>query len=820
LSRLSRIGPEDFVRAHVWVLALVLGIPCLMAGLWGYYAEDAVYQTGPEAVAYFWLPLLMLATVMVSLIWRPSVLLLTVVLLDVEAALLGVGSSLALPFIVAVPIIGVAVALPLVSESRMRIPYIAALAGSSAGVAIATLRSLDLKDPSGIVVIPAFVFIYAIALGMLWRLDSGRLSAIKAAAGAESSVRDLLDGVNLLAVNVDRNSRIDFINEFALQVSGWRREEVLGADWWDTFATPDRREAARANYGDILLGRQVMEQQRESAIQTKAGDVRLIRWSHVTRHDDSGRVVGIASLGEDITTARAAEELLRRGAELLSKLVVSSPLATVVIGLDLKVQLWNPAAAELLGWSEAEVVGHPVPPVFTKSEYWAMARSFVMALRGQPVDHRVLELSRRDGQIVRVRVYGGALRDRDDKPMAVALQAIDVTSAVALEDQLREAQKMEAVGRLAGGVAHDFNNSLTAIGGFASLIASGSQEPETREAAQTILGAAKRAADLTRELLAYSRRSLLQPQIVDVNKLVSSVRPMLLPLLGEDVSVVLESHVSKAVVRVDPTGLERVILNLAANARDAMQEGGTLTIATDRRLSQESGDGATERWVSISVSDTGMGIPTELHSKVFDPFFTTKPVGSGTGLGLSMVKGFVVQSGGTVELHSEPGMGTTIAILLPEVAGLGEPEQAAAAGPSVAGGGETILVVEDEPAVAAVSFQVLSRSGYRVLLADSGASAIGLLRAHTGPIALLLLDVILPDLRGPVVAEVARTVHPESAVLFASGYSTEVIGQRGELPANLDLIPKPYAPEELLVRVREAIDRGAGAVLSRSDRPG
>jgi CheY-like chemotaxis protein len=283
---------------------------------------------------------------------------------------------------------------------------------------------------------------------------------------------------------------------------------------------------------------------------------------------------------------------------------------------------------------------------------------------------------------------------------------------------------------------------------------------------------------------------------------------MLMPLLGEDVAVVLESRVSKAMVRVDASGLERVILNLAANARDSMLEGGTLTISTDRRLMDEP-DQLTASWISISVADTGVGIPAELHSQVFDPFFTTKAIGSGTGLGLSMVKGFVAQSGGNVTLRSELGRGTTIDILLPEVADTREPQVVTSPGQNLVGRGETILVVEDEPAVAAVGFQVLSRSGYRVLLADNGQSAIALLRAHTGPIALLLLDVILPDVRGPVVAEAALTVHPESAVLFASGYSTEIIGRSGELPADVDLIQKPYSPEQLLVRVREAIDRGA-----------
>jgi CheY-like chemotaxis protein len=214
-----------------------------------------------------------------------------------------------------------------------------------------------------------------------------------------------------------------------------------------------------------------------------------------------------------------------------------------------------------------------------------------------------------------------------------------------------------------------------------------------------------------------------------------------------------------------------------------------------------------------------MGIPVELQSQVFDPFFTTKQVGAGTGLGLATVKGFVVQSGGEVRLSSEPGRGTTIEILLPEVADTRRPSLDVMPPPVLAHDNETILVVEDEPAVAAISFQVLNRGGYRVLLADSGESAIGLLRGHTGPIALLLIDVVLPDMRGPQPLNEARSVHPESAVLFASGYSAEAIGERGEVPEAVDLIEKPYAADELLRRVRLAIDGNAAPGADRDDNP-
>ena len=792
------------------MLGLALSAATVAVGTWGFLVEEPRNQAAFEALIYIGLPVLILVMIMAGRGERTEPILVAAGLIDLEAILLGWGPVVSLPFVVAVPLVGVAAAVRVLPPSRLLPPYVVAWFSSSVGVAIAVVNALPSLHPSALAVIPSFSIVDALALALLWRLDASRLAALKALAAEEARVRELLDGVDLVGVHVGRDSGIDFINDFALKLTGWTREEVIGANWWDTFATPDRREARRARWQDVMAGRQTMEHQRESTIVTKRGEVRLIRWSHVTRHDQDGRVAGVASLGEDITAIRAAEDAARRGAEMLSRLVVSSPLPTVVLDLDRTVQLWNPAAAELLGWTAEEVIGRPVPPVFAGRDRLAIARSFVRARRGQPVGDNLLELSRRDGQIVRVRLYGGVLLDRDGNPMSVGLQAVDVTGALAMEEQLREAQKMEAVGRLAGGVAHDFNNSLTAIGGFASLIATGSKEPETREAAETILSAAKRAAELTRELLAYSRKSLLQPQVIEVNALVSAIRPILLRLLGEDVSVVIESGVSAAMVRVDPGGLERVILNLAANARDAMPGGGCLTISIDRRTVEASPEAPAQcqarTWVAISVADTGAGIAPELHSQVFDPFFTTKPVGSGTGLGLAMVKGFVVQSGGEVALRSEAGHGTTIDILLPEVADTRKPPAAVPPHPGLARADETVLVVEDEPGVAGVVFQVLSRSGYRVLLADSGSTAIGLLRGHSSPIALLLVDVILPDIRGPQLVEVARAVHPESAVLFASGYSTEVIGRRGELPDGLDLINKPYSPDELLRRVRAAID--------------
>jgi two-component system cell cycle sensor histidine kinase/response regulator CckA len=785
-----------------------LSAAALLFGIVGFALDQPDNESAPEAITYVAVPLFILLLFAAGTQRRPLPVLLAGIVIDIEAVLLAFGPLLALPFVAAVPLVGVVASVRVLPTSRLLLPYVLAWLASSVGVAIAVIRGSSMVASSTLLVVTSFWIVDALALTLLWRLDASRVAAVTALAAAEARARDLLEHVDLFGVEVGREGKVEFINEHALRLSGWKRAEVLGRDWYDTFATPERREAARSYLVEVVRGTKSMERRRESVILTKSGDRRRIRWSHVVRRDPDGEFLGVASLGEDVTAAREAEEELRRTAELLSKVVVGSPLATVVVGLDRTVQLWNPAIADLLGWSEEEVVGRRVPDIARGRDRWAIAGIFVRAVRGEPLNHELLELHRRDGAVVKARLYGGVLRDREDRPTAVAIQAVDETAALAMQAQLMErlveAQKMEAVGRLAGGVAHDFNNSLTAIGGFASLIAAESAEAESREAAETILAATRRAADLTRELLAYSRRSLLQPQTIDVNALVGSVRPMLLRLLGEDVSVVIESRVSTAFVRADPGGLERVIVNLAANSRDAMPGGGRLTIATGRRAGDGS-DGEIGSWVVISVKDTGVGIPPELQSQVFDPFFTTKPVGSGTGLGLAMVKGFVAQSGGRVSLSSAPG-GTTIEILLPETAA---PEAAPAepGPPEAEGRGEAILVVEDDPTVAVMSFQVLSRRGYRVLLADSGESATALLRGHAGPIGLLLVDVVLPDMRGPQLAELARAAHPEAAVLFVSGYSTDAIVRAGELSEETDLIEKPYAPEELLTRVREAIDR-------------
>ncbi len=785
--------------ASIAVIALSMA-----GGTWGFLSYSPAERTPLQIVFGVVVPLVILVVVTASRGRRGYLLVAAVGLIDLESALLGTGPLITLPFVIAVPLIAVSFGARLVPPKQLPIVYAAAWLAGTVGFGLAVGRIPTQGFGQTAAGMTAFMVVDAFALAALWHLEAARMSALEALAVAESQARDLIKGVELFGVNVGRDSRIDFINDYALRLTGWTRDEIIGKDWWDTFATPERREQARENFRHVVAGEREMAHRRQSPILTRSGEVRIMRWSHVHRRGPDGAFIGLASLAEDITAMEAAAEERRRNQELVSNLVVGSPLAAAVLTLDRTVQLWNPAAAELLGWTEEEVLGKPIPPVFLARDRWTIGRLFVRAARGEPPEHRLVQLVRKDGQTVLARFYVGTVRDRDDRPMAVSVQARDVTAIHAMEEKLREAQQMEAIGRLAGGVAHDFNNSLTAIGGFASLIASSTSEEETRVGAETILQASRRAADLTRELLAYSRRSLLKPQTIDVNELLVSVKPVVVSLLGPAVSLVIEADTPQALVRVDPGGLERAIVNLATNARDAMPDGGIVTISTRAELADASEPG--QRWICISVVDAGSGIPAEAQSKVFDPFYTTKPVGSGTGLGLAMVKGFVIQSGGQVSLSSEPGRGTAIEIRLPEaVATSGVAAQPQVLPPP--GGNETILLVEDDPAVAALGFRILSLNGYRVLLADSAGAALSLLRGHFERIDLFLVDVMLPDKRGPVLVDSARPIHPEAAVLYASGYSGEAMSRAGELPPGIDLIEKPYEPEELLTRVRSILDR-------------
>jgi PAS domain S-box-containing protein len=510
----------------------------------------------------------------------------------------------------------------------------------------------------------------------------------------------------------------------------------------------------------------------------------------------------IAQKNVALEAARVAQAAQHRASESLRAMADNSPMPTLAFDSRGTVHSWNPAAERFLGWTAAEAIGMPIEKLLDEDLRRSVRERVDRAMSGQLDLPRIARFRRKDGSVVRAEAWEGLERDADGKPAGVVVQFLDVSERESMAVRLIEAQRLEAVGQLAGGIAHDFNNSLTAIAGFASLIASG-DSPDPAEDARTIQGAAERAATLTRQLLAFSRRVPLAPQLVDLRDFVKKTEPMVRSLMGETIHLHFETESGPVLVEVDPPSLEQAILNLASNARDAMPQGGELTLAV-RSFPGCTRNGATEpeAHVGIVVYDTGSGIPADSIDRVFEPFFTTKPVGKGTGLGLAMVHGFVAQSGGHAVVTSPPGQGATFELHFPRAIGI---LSAATAHSQPLGGSETILFVEDDPAVASFGLACLRRLGYEVTPAMKGSEAVALAASREEPFDLLLTDIVIPGMSGRELAEVIHRHHPATAILYASGYSPEQVTGDAAGP-EAPLLEKPYSLAQLASRVRDVLD--------------
>ena len=414
----------------------------------------------------------------------------------------------------------------------------------------------------------------------------------------------------------------------------------------------------------------------------------------------------------------------------------------------------------------------------------------------------------KDGSLIDVEITAGRV-EFEGRDAALVL-AHDVSERRRMEQRLIEAEKLEAVGRLAGGVAHDFNNLLTVIHGYAALLGARSDDEKEREQLDQIVRAAEQATALTRQLLAFSRRQVLHTDVLDLNEIVAGMQSMLQRIIGDDVSVGVRFAQGLAPVVADRAQIERVILNLAANARDAMPGGGRLTIETanvelDEDYVASHGEGSAGPHVMLAVSDNGVGMSEEVRKHLFEPFFTTKEVGAGTGLGLATVFGVVKQSGGSIFLYSEEGGGTTFKIYLPAATGE-RPEATSTAAPHGVRGRETILVVEDDPGVRELVQVMLETSGYRVVTASGAAEAEELCAADGGGIDLVLTDVVMPDVNGRVLADRLGELCPGTRFLFMSGYSSEAVEHRGVIRPESAFVEKPFTASTLTTKVREVLD--------------
>ena len=510
---------------------------------------------------------------------------------------------------------------------------------------------------------------------------------------------------------------------------------------------------------------------------------------------------------------RAAQEGLLRSESNFRSLVTNAPYG--ICRCDARGHLVdaNPALVTSLGYdSAADLIGRNLSTLYADGQQW-----FVLAdqLRTQEsFEGLTAEWTRKDGSITAVRLSGRAIRD-ERKNVTFEIFTEDVTERRALEQQLRQAQKMEAIGRLAGGIAHDFNNLLMVISGYSEFLLDRlGPDQALRGPAKEISSAAERATSLTRQLLAFSRKQMLTPKVIDLNAVVTENLKMLTRLIGEDIDLVMIPGAELGPVKADPGQIEQVILNLAVNARDAMPQGGRLTIETANVTLDESyarlhapvqpGD-----YTMLVITDTGIGMDTETQSRIFEPFFTTKGT-KGTGLGLSTVYGIIKQSGGYIWVYSEPGRGTSFKVYMPhvtaeEVAAVEKP--AAPAVVPLETARETILVVEDEVNLRRLTRQFLENQGYTVLEAADGAEAVQICVAHQGIIHLLLTDVIMPGMNGRELAHRVSEIRPNMKVLYMSGYTENAIGHNGTLDAGITLLQKPFTLHALKAKVREVIDK-------------
>jgi len=499
---------------------------------------------------------------------------------------------------------------------------------------------------------------------------------------------------------------------------------------------------------------------------------------------------------------RASEERFRLLVENLDELVFMADPEGNLTFVSASIARFGLAAQDVIGQSYLRFV-HPQDVATTRAKLRE-----TLAGKRATAELRVL-----DG-IGKTRFVRISARPVSDGDQVTGVQGVvtDLTHQRETEEQLRLAQKMEAVGRLAGGIAHDFNNLIMVIASYAELaLDAAPPDAALRQDLQEIYKASARAAELTRQLLAFSRRQMLRPRLIDLNALVGGIERMLERLLGEDVQLEFVQGAGLGLTRADPGQIEQVLMNLAVNSRDAMPDGGKLTIRTanvvlDSDFASRHPGTSPGVFVKISVSDTGTGMDAATQARIFEPFFTTKGPGKGTGLGLAMAYGIVKQSGGSIRCESEVGIGTTFEIFLPrEVSARAMEIRAAGATPRVTGR-ETILLVEDEEAVRNVTRRILVAAGYQVLAAPGGAEALKLWAEHKDQVSLLLTDVVMPGMSGRELADRLLAMSEDLKILYMSGYTDEAIVHRGVLDPGTNFIGKPFNTEALLGRVRSALD--------------
>jgi PAS domain S-box-containing protein len=605
-----------------------------------------------------------------------------------------------------------------------------------------------------------------------------------------------------LILVTDRQGRFLRVSPSSKAILDYRPDEMVGHIGID-FIHPDDLDSTRNEMRMARRGRDIRN--FDSRYVHRDGHAVTLSWTGVWSQLEERHYF----IGRDTTEQKRLEVAEHAAKETLTAVINASPVAIICLAPDRTVMVWNRAAERIFGYTAEETVGQPaklVPPGH-EAEFDALV---ARAMAGETLRDIRVKRRRKDGSLADISFAAAAMFD-DGKVEAIAFALDDITERIKLEQQLRQSQKLDAIGQLTGGIAHDFNNVLSVITGTIDILTDGvADKPDLAEIAKLISEAADRGAQLTSHLLAFARKQPLQPRTTDIKQVLTETANLLRPTLGEQVEVAWRVKEDAWPAMVDPAQLVTAILNLAVNARDAMPEGGRLTIETANIFLEEDYCSAHSEvepgpYVMVAVSDTGPGIPEAIRDKVFEPFFTTKEVGKGTGLGLSMIYGFVKQSGGHITLYSEEGLGTTFKIYLPRAGGPLSADAAAAPAPQIHGSGEMILVVEDDPIVRASVTVQLQSLGYRTITASKAQEALAIIDSGAA-FDLLFTDVVMSgSMNGRRLAEEAAKRRAPLKVLFTSGYTEDAIIHHGRLERGVLLLPKPYRKSDLARMIRQAL---------------
>jgi PAS domain S-box-containing protein len=630
--------------------------------------------------------------------------------------------------------------------------------------------------------------------------------------------KDLLEALPDAIVAVDRNGIIVQVNSQAQELFGYKRDELIGqkVEMLVPESYRSQHHNHRANFAHAPKTRRMGADLELYGRRRNGSEFPVeISLSPVVTQEGTLVLSAIRDISDRKRMAeelrRASEELHRRTVEQLGEnrarlasIIDSSEDAILSKDLNGVITSWNRGAEHIYGYTSEEAIGKHISLLTPGDRTGEISKILGQVARGETVEHHESVRVTKDGRQLNVSISVSPLRDASDKIVGASVIARDITAQKRSEGQLRQAQKMEAIGRLAGGVAHDFNNILGIINACTEFLRDRidpAAEPSLY--VENIKKASERGRALTKQLLAFSRTSAIQPRVLDLNERLRDISKLLRPLLGDDVEILIVPRSASAVVEADPGQLDQIVVNLAVNARDAMPHGGKFILETgavsfDEAFADQNQAMRPGKYILLAVSDTGHGMDEATMSRIFEPFFTTKDKGKGTGLGLATVYGIVKQSAGHILVYSEPGHGTTFKIYLPSAdhkIGLGSKAEVETVGPERQA---TILLVEDDEIMRSLTRQLLQEHGYTVVEADDGKSALEWAESHPQPVDLLLTDVVMRRMSGPELVERLHPSRPTLKVVYMSGYTGELTAEREMLQRGITLLEKPFSRTALL----------------------